>query len=48
MTFSYCPAILLTLWQLSAISSSALSALAPPKDGTTFPPARCTAAIPAA
>jgi hypothetical protein len=46
MTFSYCAAIAGTLVQLSASSSCALSAEAPPKDGTTFPPSAWTAAMP--
>ncbi len=48
MTFSYWPAMAAVLWQLSASSSSALSAEAPPKDGTMFPPAACTASMSAA
>src|SRR4051794_36015277 len=45
MTFSYWAAIALTSVQLSAISVPVLSAVYPPKDGTTSPPPARIAAM---
>ena len=45
MRDSYTLAIASTLVQLSASSVPVVSAVYPPKDGITFPPAACTAAM---
>ena len=45
MSDSYTFAIALALVQLSASSVPVVSAVYPPNDGITLPPARCTAAI---